>query len=547
MIGKNERMFPKLSFLEIERLNLFGRERSADAGEVLFDVGQTNVGVFVVLEGSIEILSAAGSDEAVFVVHEPGEFTGEVNLLSGRPSLVRGRAGKPSRLLEIDRSGLHRVVQTDPALSEIFLSAYMLRRAHLVASGTGDVVLIGSNRSAGTLRLKGFLARNAHPHTYLDVDHDAGVQELLDQFEVKPNQIPILICRGRDVLLNPSNGEAAACLGLNSEVEKDGIFDVIVVGAGPSGLAAAVYAASEGLSVVVLEESAPGGQAGSSSRIENYLGFPTGVSGQDLADRALVQAQKFGAQVTVARSAASLRCGQPFVVELMDGETVRGRTVVVATGAAYRKLALPDLSKFEGVGVYYGATHVEAQSCHDAEIAVVGGGNSAGQAAVFLSNHVQHVHLLVRGSGLSETMSRYLIRRIEQNPAITLRTFTEIIALEGNGHLDRVHWRNSQTGGVEMRSIQHVFLMTGAAPNAAWLKGCITLDDKGFIKTGPDLAPGELVAAEWPLSRTPHLLETSLPRVFAVGDVRSGSVKRVASAVGEGSIAVQLLHRVLAE
>jgi len=547
-IEKNEQMFPKLGETEIARLRPFGQERLTEAGEIVFKPGDTNVNLYVVLEGDIEIRSASGKTDDVVVLHEPGEFSGEVNMLSGRPSLVIGLTTQPSRLLEIDSANVRRIVQTDSAISEILLRAYMLRHAELVARGWGDLLMVGSNYSADTLRLKGFLSRNGYPYRYLDVDRDTSGQELLDQFGVKPNEIPVLICRARNVLRNPSNMEAAACLGMNVEVDEASVYDVVVVGAGPSGLAAAVYAASEGLNVLVLENSAPGGQAGCSSKIENYLGFPTGISGQDLADRALVQAQKFGAQVTVARGAVALKCtAQPFVVQLDEGATVQGRSVIIATGAAYRRLPLENLSRFEGVGIYYGATNVEAQLCQGEEVVIVGGGNSAGQAAVFLSERVRHVHLLVRGPSLSDTMSRYLIRRIEDSPAITLRPFTEITAIEGNGRLQQVCWRDAKTNQTESHAIQHVFLMTGATPNTAWLDGCVALDGKQFVKTGPDLTAEDLAAAQWPVKRSPLLLETSLPRVFAVGDVRSGNVKRVASAVGEGSIAVQLLHRVLAE
>jgi thioredoxin reductase (NADPH) len=376
----------------------------------------------------------------------------------------------------------------------------------------------------------------------VDVERDPDVQAILDQFEIRVTDIPVLICRGELVLRNPSNAEAAECFGLNAGIDEGGVYDLIVIGAGPSGLAAAVYGASEGLNVLVVESTAPGGQAGSSSRIENYLGFPTGISGQELAGRAFVQAEKFGAHIAIARAARALKCVQsPYTVELDDGASVQGRSVVIAAGAQYRKLPLPNLAQFEGDGVYYGATPVEAQLCSDEEVAVVGGGNSAGQAAMFLSEHARHVHLLVRGPGLSETMSRYLISRIEASPGITLRTWTEIVALEGNGHLERVRWQHAKTGATDTRDIQHLFLMTGACPNTAWLNGCLALDSKHFIKTGPDIGD------EWRLARAPHLLETSVPGVFAAGDVRSGSIKRVASAVGEGSMAVQFVHRFLAE
>lgn len=546
-VEKNSSLFPKLDERMIARLAAFGRERQTNANEILFDVGQRNVGIFVILKGSVEILSLFGNHQSLIVAHEQGEFTGEVNLLSGQPSVVRGITPQASRLIQIDRLRIREIVQTDPELSEMFLRVYMLRRAYLVAHSAGDATLIGSNHSSDTLRLKEFLARNGYPFAYLDIDRDAGTQELLNQFSVKPRDVPVLISSGNKMLKNPTNAETAARLGLNAEIEADAIFDVVVVGAGPSGLAAAVYAASEGLRVLVVESGAPGGQAGCSSKIENYLGFPTGLSGQELADRALVQAQKFGAQISVARPASALTCiGHPLRIETAEGP-IQARSIIIATGAEYRRLPLPDLGRFEGVGVYYSATHVEAQLCGGEEIVVVGGGNSAGQAAVFLSGHASHVHLLVRGPGLSETMSRYLIRRIEESQSITLRPFTEITALSGNGHLEKLTWRNSNIDKTEEYPIRHVFLMTGAVPSTAWLKRCVALDDKDFIKTGPDLTPEDLGSTNWPLRRAPYLLETSLPHVFAVGDVRSGSVKRVASAVGEGSIAVQLLHRVLAE
>ncbi|HKP13688.1 MAG TPA: FAD-dependent oxidoreductase, partial [Blastocatellia bacterium] len=340
----------------------------------------------------------------------------------------------------------------------------------------------------------------------------------------------------------------ADCLGFNDAIDQTEIRDLVIVGAGPAGLAAAVYGASEGLDVLVLESNAPGGQAGSSSKIENYLGFPTGVSGQELAARAYAQAQKFGAQIVIAKGAKQLACERkPYALEIDSGSRVPARTIIIAAGAEYRKLPLDNLSQFEGAGVYYGATFVESQLCRDEEVVVVGGGNSAGQAAVFLAQTARHVHLLVRADGLAETMSRYLIRRIEESPTIDLRPRTEVVALEGNGHLERVSWRDDETGSVETKAIRHVFVMAGAIPNTQWLDGCVALDEKGFIKTGPDLTPEDLVAAHWPLERAPHLLETSLPGVFAVGDIRGGSLKRVASAVGEGSIAVAYVHRVLHE
>ncbi|HEV7590087.1 MAG TPA: FAD-dependent oxidoreductase, partial [Longimicrobium sp.] len=428
------------------------------------------------------------------------------------------------------------------------LRAFILRRLELIAHGIGDVVLLGSMHCSGTLRIKEFLTRNGHPYTYVDLDRDPTVEEMLDHFHVSFDDVPVLICRGEVVLRNPSNLQIADTLGFNEAIDRTHLRDVVIVGAGPSGLAAAVYGASEGLDVLVLETASPGGQAGSSSRIENYLGFPTGISGQDLAARAYTQAQKFGAQLVVARGARKLACDRkPYAIEMDDGTRVPARTVIIATGAEYRKPPCEELLRFEGAGVYYGATFIEAQVCRGEEVIVVGGGNSAGQAAVYLAQTARRVYVLVRSGGLSASMSRYLIRRIEDNPAIELRTHTELSDCEGDTHLERVSWTDHRTGEEESHPIRHVFVMTGAAPTTGWLDGCVAMDEKGFVKTGPDLSSDDLVAAKWPLPRSPHLLETSLPGVFAVGDVRGGNVKRVASAVGEGSIAVSFVHRVLQE
>jgi thioredoxin reductase (NADPH) len=535
-------MFPRLDDEQIQRLLPFGQQLHVAAGEVFVEQGDSQHGVFVILKGSVEIISVTAGNESVLRVLDRGKFTGEVNMLSGRRSLVRGRAREASTLLEIDRGKLRHIMQTDVALGEIFLNAFVLRRVYLIAHSVGDAVLIGSRHSSDTLRLRAFLTRNGHPHTYLDVESDSSVQTILDHFGIPVADIPVLICRGDVALRNPSNSEAAACFGLNDEIDQGEVSDLVIVGAGPSGLAAAVYGASEGLNVLVLERSAPGGQAGASSRIENYLGFPLGITGQELSNRAFLQAEKFGARIAIARFATELKTSRPaYTIALDDGGFVRGRTVIMAAGSRYRKLDLPNLAQFEGVGVYYGATRVEAEVCGDQEIAVVGGGNSAGQAAMFLSQRAKHVYLLVRGPSLSKTMSQYLISRIEASPKITIMTWTEIDALEGASHLDRIYWRNTQTGARGIHEVQHLFVMTGAEPNTEWLQGRVELDAQGFIKTGSDVENG------WPLRRAPHMLESSLPGVFAVGDIRAGSVKRVASAVGEGSMAVQFVHKVLAE
>ena len=542
-----ERMFPTLTSAQLERVAAHGRVRSIQAGEVLVEPGQQIVPFYVLTAGQVEVVRPSGNSETLVIVYGPGQFTGEVNMLSGRPAMLRVRASESGEVIEVDRDRLLALVQTDSELGELIMRAFIVRRVELIAHGLGDVVLVGSNHCAGTLRVKEFLTRNGHPYSYIDLDRDADVQDLLDRFHISTADVPVVICRGDVVLRNPTNQQIANCLGFNEAIDQTHVHDVVIVGAGPAGLAAAVYGASEGLDVLVLETNAPGGQAGSSSKIENYLGFPTGISGQALAGRAYTQAQKFGAHVMIAQRATGLACDRtPYGVELDDNLTVLARTVIIATGAAYRKPAIDNLSQFENVGVYYGATFMEAQLCRGEEVVVVGGGNSAGQAAVFLAQTAKRVHILVRTGGLAESMSRYLIRRIEENPRIVLRTKTEIVALEGAEHLERVRWRD-ESGNIETRDIRHVFLMTGAVPATRWLNGCVALDGKNFIRTGPDLSSGDLAAGRWPLPRAPYLLETSLPGVFAVGDVRGGNIKRVASAVGEGSIAISFVHRVLRE
>jgi thioredoxin reductase (NADPH) len=547
-VDRRHQMFPRLTPAQVERISSLGERRRVRAGEVLFELGEQNIRFFVVIDGAVEIVRPVDGHEEPIVVHGPGQFTGEINMLSARRGLVRGRAVVDGSVVVVDREHLRALVQRDFELSEILMRAFILRRVALIAQGVGGLVLIGSRHSAPTLRLREFLSRNGQPFTYQEVESDPAVQALLDRFHVGVAEVPVVLCEGGRLLRNPSIETLASALGLSPDFDARATRDVVVVGAGPAGLAAAVYAASEGLDVLVLETTAPGGQAGSSSRIENYLGFPTGISGQELAGRALMQAEKFGAEVAIARGAVALDCAsKPYRVHLASGENVQTRTIVIASGARYRKPALPELSRFEGAGVMYSATHVEAQLCRDEEVAVVGGGNSAGQAAVFLSHGCACVNVLVRGPGLAESMSRYLIQRIEDSANVTLRTRTEIVALEGSRGLERVFWRQLDNGAAETRAIRHVFLMTGADPNTAWLKNCLVLDEKNFVKTGMDLRPDELETAGWPLARRPELLETSSPGVFAVGDVRSGSIKRVASAVGEGSVCVQLIHRALRE
>jgi thioredoxin reductase (NADPH) len=545
---RKDQTFPTLTPAQIARLTPHGETMAIRKGQILTEPGDRHRKLFVVLSGSLEVVLPTMTGEKLVIVVEPGSFTGEMSNLRGVGGLTRTRVREDGEVLAITDDQLRIVVQTDARLSELMMRAFILRRVLLVSAQQGDVILIGSRHSAGTLRVQQFLSRNAFPFVNLDVDSDPSVQALLDRFHVTVNDIPVVICRGENMAKNPSNEQLAECLGMNPHIDSETVRDVIVIGAGPAGLAAAVYAASEGMNVLVLESIAPGGQAGSSSRIENYLGFPTGISGQALAGRALVQAQKFGTEVAIANSAIRLRCEpKPFEIELSGARLVRGRAIIIASGVEYRKLALSNIERFHGVGIYYAATYIEAQLCKDEDIVVIGGGNSAGQAAVFLASNCKHVHLLVRSNGLAESMSRYLVRRIEDTPNITLRTCTQITDLEGDSRLERVTWHCTLDNRTETSAIRHVFLMTGAVPNTNWLEGCLALDEKGFVRTGTDLNANDMTSGRWPLTRQPYMFETTVPRIFAVGDVRCGSVKRVAAAVGEGSACVQLVHRALAE
>jgi thioredoxin reductase (NADPH) len=559
VIASSESLNPTLNDVQIQRIAKHGRKRPIREGEVLIHSGEQTTRIFIVIDGELTVVRArdvtavaATSGEVgepeVVIIFGPGQFNGEVGILSGRRGFAEIHASKAGEVIELERDRLLELVQTDSELSEIMMRAFILRRVEMISHRFGDVVLVGSSHTSETLRIKEFLTRNGHPFTSIDLDQHADVQDVLDRFHVKIADTPVVICRGESVLRNPTNQEIADCLGFNEAIDETQVRDLLVIGAGPAGLAAAVYAASEGLDVLVVEPVSPGGQAGSTSKIENYLGFPTGISGQELAGRAYAQAQKFGAEILIAQGATRLLCDRtPYVVETDAGTRVSARVVVVATGAEYRRLQLDNISRFEGFGVYYSATAVEAQLCRDTEVIIVGGGNSAGQAAVYLSQTAVHVHVLVRADSLAASMSRYLIRRIEDAPNVTLHTRTEIVALDGDDRLERVEWRDMATGTTEEHDIGNVFVMTGANPNTSWLNGCLALDEHGFIKTGPALSAEDLREAKWPQGRAPFLLETSLQGVFAAGDVRSGSIKRVASAVGDGSIAVSFVHQVLAQ
>jgi thioredoxin reductase (NADPH) len=546
--SRRAQMFPVLTAAQVARVRAAGVEQTFEDGAIVFEAGDRGVPFFVVLDGELEVVSPHDGREDLVTVHGAGQFTGEVTLLSNGRALVRARAKGPLRVLRVESEAVRSLVQTDPDLSEVLVRAFILRRVGLLDSKVGNAVVVGSRDSAATLHLQAFLERNNYPFRYVDVGVEPDIDVMLERLHVAVSEVPIIICGGGHVMRNPSDAEVADRLGLNELIEPGVVHDVVICGAGPGGLAAAVYGASEGLDVLLIESMAPGGQAGSSSKIENYLGFPTGISGRALAGRAITQAEKFGARLSIARAAERLHCDEtPIRIDLAGGTSVLARAVVIATGAEYGKLDVVELPKFEGVGVYYAATSIEAQRCSTEEVIVVGGGNSAGQAATYLATTCRKVHIFVRGPDLAASMSRYLIRRIEETPNITLHRCTEIVGLEGEAHLEQVRYRNNVTKEETTRPVRHVFSMIGARPNSHWLEGCVTLDEQSFVKTGSELTADDLRERRWPLKRSPHLFETSHPRIFAVGDVRSSSVKRVASAVGEGSVCIQLVHKSLSE
>jgi thioredoxin reductase (NADPH) len=537
---------PTLTSEQIERVRSVAQLRSVRSGEVLYAPSHPEIPFFIVIEGTV-VISRSGEDDKVLAVREAGQFTGEMSVISGNRSLLTARVTEDGAVLELPREKVLSLMTKDTELGDILMGAFVARRELMIRLGEGNVVLFGTKSSARALALREFLTRNAYPFTYIDIDNDSCADALMEKLAIRNSEIPVVYCNNRYVLRNPSIAELAGCLDLNFNINTDkGVRDVLVIGGGPAGLAAAVYAASEGLKTLVIEKSAPGGQAASSSKIENYLGFPTGLSGQDLANRSIAQAQKFGAQLMVAQSVVHVDCSrQPYKVVLESGMKFSARSVVIATGAQYARLPIEESDAYTGRGIYYNATHMEAQLCDSEEVAVVGGGNSAGQAAIFLAQRSSKVNLLVRSGKLSESMSQYLVARIDAHPKIEVRYRTQIVGVTGAGHLEGVDWQDDSLGRRETKRIRHVFVMAGAAPRTGWLEDSFVLDNKGFIVTGPDLVGHNDFC--WPLTRSPLLLETSVPGIFAVGDARSGSVKRVASAVGEGAMAVHLVHRFLAE
>ena len=535
---RSAQTFPTLGADQVKTIAGFGKEEEVEGGTLLFQRGQRNSDFFVVLAGDIEIFDVdQHGREHVFSVHHTHQFSGDVDLFNGHQMLASARARAGTRVLRLTREQFRKMVTAEPDIAELIMRAFILRRVGMVRHANGGVVLAGSGHAGNTLRIQRFLTRNVYPFKMVDIDVEDEANAFKQAFCMKGESFPVVIDSQQRVMHNPSNAELADAFGLMESIDPAMVHDLVVVGAGPAGLAAAVYGASEGLSTLVIEGEAPGGQAGTSSKIENYLGFPTGISGQALAGRAQVQAQKFGARLAVSRMATKLDCDEwPYAVHLEDGQVAKAKTVVIATGARYRGLELPELEKF-GQGIHYAATAMEAHLCGGEEIIVVGGGNSAGQAAMFLSRTVKKMWMMVRGDGLAATMSDYLVGRIEVSPKIELLTNTEITKMEGDARLRRVTWTNRKTGESTTRDIGNVFAMIGAVPRTDWIEGCLRLDAKGFVETGFS-EDGKALASPFATTR---------PGIFAVGDVRAGSVKRVASGVGEGSVVVAAIHAFLAE
>jgi thioredoxin reductase (NADPH) len=536
--------FPRLSEDQIALLSSQGTRRRTHVDEVLFREGDEHYDFYVVLDGKVAIVQGYGGPaEELIAVHGPGRFLGELSLLVGQAAFFTAVVREPGEVLVVAVERLRELVTHDAALGDLILRAYLIRREMLIGLGAGFRI-VGSRYSPDTRRLREFAARNRLPHRWTDLEDDAGAEALLRQLGIGPEETPVVIW-GREVLRNPSNADLARRIGLPPPpTGPDRIADLLVVGAGPAGLAASVYGASEGLETVTLDAIATGGQAGTSSKIENYLGFPAGISGAELAERATIQAEKFGATISVPAEATALeRQDGHYVVGLDDGQEIVARAVVVATGARYRRLPIPGLEQYEGTSVFYAATLMEAQMCRDDPIVIVGGGNSAGQATVFLARHAAHVRLLVRETDLGASMSRYLADRIERAPNVEVMLHTEVREVSGNGRLEAILAEDDLTGERHTLPARALFVFIGAEPHTGWLGDKVALDDEGFVLTGHEAARAAAENGHWrDKDRPPLLLETSLPGVLAVGDVRHGSIKRVASAVGEGAMAVRLVH-----
>jgi thioredoxin reductase (NADPH) len=533
--AKRDLVFPQLTPEMVGRSLPYGKVEHYLAGSTLYARGLRGIDFLIILRGSVLVTGPAeGGGESVITIHNEREFTGEMDLFSYREALVTARAATDTDVLRIGRDRFKEYVSSETDISDIVMRAVILRRMGLIQHTQAGVAVLGLGRSEDTLRIQRFLSRNGYPYRLIDLDTDPAAAGLVQSFNLKTSDMPVVIS-GTSVYRNPAIPELADALGIVEQLDAKAVFDVAVVGAGPAGLAAAVYASSEGLSTVVIEGNAPGGQAGTSSRIENYLGFPSGISGMELASRAQTQAQKFGAKLIVSRNVIGTEChSELFTVVLEGGTRIQSRTIVIASGARYRRLSTPNYERFEMDGIHYSATAIEARLCTNQEVVVVGGGNSAGQASVYLSGYAKHVHIIIRGEELATTMSEYLVQRIDGSRHITLHANTEIVGMVGDQHLSEVTWRNRTTGKQKTHGIENVFVMIGADPCTKWLGGCVELDTKGFVRTGQsNTSDGD----------GPY--RTSMPGIFAVGDVRAGSVKRVASGVGEGSVVIADLHAYL--
>jgi thioredoxin reductase (NADPH) len=539
---------PKLNEDQIEVLSRYGETRKTEVGQVLFRAGDTTNDFFVVLEGEVEMIDDFAGEARTIAVFLAGRFLGELNILTGQAMYLSAVVRKGGEVLAISREQLKEVVTEEPNLSDIILKAFLARRSYLMRTGVG-LRIIGSRHSGDAARLREFAARNRLPHVWIELEEDPDAEALLEKFGAKPSETPVTIWQGEDVLKNPTNAELARTIGLKVGAPWERTYDLVVIGAGPAGLGASVYGASEGLSTLALESVALGGQAGTSSRIENYLGFPAGLSGFELASRALVQADKFGARTAVPEKAVSLKREDGYyLIGLSEGGEVVARSVIAASGARYRRLDVPRLGLFEGVSIHYAATEAEAQRCEGEEVAVVGGGNSAGQAALFLAGRTRRVYLLIRGDDLGKSMSRYLLDRVTDAQNVELLPNTEVRELMGEDRLDGVVVEDNRSGARRTLGARALFFFIGAEANTGWLQGAVELDERGFVLTGRELDNSALEEDAWrERSREPYPLETSLPGVFAAGDVRSGSIKRCASAVGEGAMAVRLVHQYLAD
>ena len=534
--------FPKLDEDQIHLLGRFATLKSFRPGDTLFEAGETDFKFYIVKSGEVDIIAHGPNQDLVVTTHEAGEFTGDIDILTRRPSIVSGIAKTQCEVYEISSEDLRRILNEIPRVSDVLLRAFLMRRQLIEESGLAAARVVGSRYSKDTHRIREFLSRNRVPFAWIDLESDSQVDKVLTQFQISPEETPVVICGGGRLLRNPSNTELANCLGIRKPLNNV-VYNLAIVGAGPAGLAAAVYGASEGLKTLILDRIGPGGQAGTSSKIENYMGFPTGLSGADLAARAVVQAHKFGATLTAPAEVVKLTTEHGYhVLHLESGEEVAAKCVLISAGASYRKFVVEGCERFEGSGIYYSATPIEAQLCFGAQVVVVGSGNSAGQAAVFLSERARKVLLLIRGNDLGKHMSHYLVKRIEGTSNIEVRRNTQISKIHGDKALTGADLTSTETSKTETVETSAIFVFIGAVPHTSWLPAAIELDQDGFVKTGQQVADSKA----WPLRRQPFLLETSCPGIFAAGDVRLGSIKRVASAVGEGSMAVQLVHQYLA-